>query len=159
MHCSVFPSRLPALLPIRQDCRSYAYLGGPAAGRLPVPMFNILNGGKHAEDSTDFQEFMVMPVGAPTYSEGLAMAVGIYHSLKSLLHERGFATSVGDEGGFAPSLESNEAAVEVVLDAIGAAGYRAGVDAIIALDPAMTELYEGANTSCPRKAGRSHRSR
>jgi enolase len=121
----------------------YAYLGGPAAGRLPVPMFNILNGGKHAEDSTDFQEFMVMPVGAPTFGDGLAMAVDVYQALKTILHDRGFATSIGDEGGFAPSLESNEAAVQVVLDAIGAAGYRPGVDLVIALDPATTELFEG----------------
>ena len=129
----------------------YAYLGGPAAARLPVPMFNILNGGKHAPDSTDFQEFMVMPVGAPTFSDGLAIAVEIYHALKALLHDRGFATSIGDEGGFAPSLESNEAAVQVVLDAIGAAGYRPGVDVVIALDPATTELFEKGKYVLPRE--------
>ena len=129
----------------------YAYLGGPAANRLPVPMFNILNGGKHAENSTDFQEFMVMPVGAPTFSDALAMGVEIYHALKSLLHSRGFPTSVGDEGGFAPSLESNEAAVQVVLDAIEAAGYRPGVDAVIALDPATTELFEGGVYNLPKE--------
>jgi len=132
----------------------FAYLGGPTANRLPVPMFNILNGGKHAEDSTDFQEFMVMPVGAPTFSEGLAMGVEIYHALKSILHSRGFATSVGDEGGFAPSLDSNEAAVQLVLEAIEAAGYRPGVDAVIALDPATTELFDGGAYRLP-KEGRS----
>jgi enolase len=114
-------------------------------------MFNILNGGKHAEDSTDFQEFMVMPVGAPTFQEGLAMGVEIYHALKALLHSRGFATSVGDEGGFAPSLAGNEEAVQVVLDAIEAAGYRPGVDAVIALDPATTELFEGGVYVLPKE--------
>jgi len=121
----------------------YRYLGGPAAHRLPVPMFNILNGGKHAEDSTDFQEFMVMPVGAETFSEGLRMGTEIYHALKTLLHDKGLSTSVGDEGGFAPSLEGNEAAVQVVLEAIERAGYKAGSDAVIALDPAATELFAG----------------
>jgi enolase len=120
----------------------YRYLGGPGAHRLPVPMFNILNGGKHAPDSTDFQEFMVMPVGAETFSEGLRMGAEVYHALKAVLHEGGFATSVGDEGGFAPSLEGNEAAVQVVLQAIERAGYRPGQDLVIALDPASTELYD-----------------
>jgi enolase len=121
----------------------YRYLGGPAANRLPVPMFNILNGGKHAADSTDFQEFMVMPVGAPTFAEGLRMGVEVYHALKGLLHDRGYTTSVGDEGGFAPSLPGNEAAVQIVLEAIEKAGYRPGEDAVIALDPAATELFRG----------------
>jgi enolase len=121
----------------------YRYLGGPAANRLPVPMFNILNGGKHAADSTDFQEFMVMPVGAPTFAEGLRMGVEVYHALQALLHERGYSTSVGDEGGFAPSLPGNEEAVQVILEAIEKAGYRPGEDAVIALDPAATELYKG----------------
>ncbi|MGK2966295.1 MAG: phosphopyruvate hydratase, partial [Tepidiformaceae bacterium] len=119
----------------------YRYLGGPGAYLLPVPMFNILNGGKHAEDSTDFQEFMVMPVGAETFSEGLRLGVEVYHALKDILHERNLSTSVGDEGGFAPSLPTNEAAVEVILEAIEKAGYRPGIDAIIALDPASTELF------------------
>jgi len=121
----------------------YRYLGGPGAHRLPVPMFNILNGGKHAPDSTDFQEFMVMPVGAETFSEGLRMGAEVYQALKAVLHDRGAATSVGDEGGFAPSLPGNEAAVEAVLEAIERAGYRPGEDAVIALDPASTELYQG----------------
>ncbi len=123
----------------------YRYLGGPQANRLPVPMFNILNGGKHAPDSTDFQEFMVMPVGAETFSEGLRMGVEVYQALKAVLHDKGMAISVGDEGGFAPSLPGNEAAIEVVLEAIERAGFRAGEDLVLALDPASTELYEGGN--------------
>jgi enolase len=120
----------------------YRYLGGLAARTMPVPMFNILNGGKHAEDSTDFQEFMVMPTGAPSFKEGLRIGVEIYHSLKKTLHDHGYSTGIGDEGGFAPSLKSNEAAIEVILEAVEKAGYRAGRDIHLALDPAMTELYE-----------------
>ncbi len=129
----------------------YRYLGGPNAYRLPVPMFNILNGGKHAADSTDFQEFMVMPVGAETYSDGLRMGVEIYHALKAVLHDRGASTSVGDEGGFAPSLPGNEAAVEVILEAIERAGYRPGEDAVIALDPASTELFRNGQYSLAKE--------
>jgi enolase len=120
----------------------YRYLGGPSTHRMPVPMFNILNGGKHAEDSTDFQEFMVMPVGADSFAEGLRMGVEVYQALKAILHERKMNTSVGDEGGFAPSLPSNEAAVQVVLEAIERAGYKPGEDAVLALDPASTELFK-----------------
>ncbi|MFN8556583.1 MAG: phosphopyruvate hydratase [Dehalococcoidia bacterium] len=120
----------------------YRYLGGAGAVTLPVPMFNILNGGKHAADSTDFQEFMVMPVGARTFSDSLRMGAEIYQALKKLLHDRGLATGVGDEGGFAPSLPGNRDAVEVVLDAVQAAGYRPGDQVLIALDPASTELFE-----------------
>jgi enolase len=119
----------------------YRYLGGPSANRLPVPMFNILNGGKHAPDSTDFQEFMVMPVGAPTFSDGLRLGAEVYQALKAVLHDRGAITSVGDEGGFAPSLPGNEEAVQLVLEAIERAGYKPGEDAVIALDPASTELF------------------
>jgi len=119
----------------------YRYLGGAGAHRLPVPMFNILNGGKHAPDSTDFQEFMVMPVGAETFSEGLRMGVEVYHALHGILHDRGQITSVGDEGGFAPSLPGNEDAVQVVIEAIERAGYKPGTDTVLALDPASTELY------------------
>ncbi|KAA0230056.1 phosphopyruvate hydratase, partial [bacterium] len=126
-------------------------MGGLNVSRLPVPMFNILNGGKHAPDSTDFQEFMVMPVGAENYRDGLRMGVEIYHALGALLHERGFATSVGDEGGYAPSLAGNEEAVQVVLDAIQRAGYRPGEDAVIALDPASTELYKGGKYVLPKE--------
>jgi enolase len=120
----------------------YRYLGGVGARVLPVPMFNILNGGKHAQDSTDFQEFMVMPVGAATYGEGLRAGAEVFAALRAILHEDGHATGQGDEGGFAPSLASNEAAVEVILRAIERAGYRPGEDVAIALDPATTELVE-----------------
>ena len=121
----------------------YRYLGGAAANRLPVPMFNILNGGRHAEDSTDFQEFMVMPVGAETFSEGLRMGAEVYQSLKRILSDRNLGANIGDEGGFAPSLPGNEEAVQVVLEAIEGAGYRPGADLVLALDPATTELYQG----------------
>ena len=108
---------------------------------LPVPMCNILNGGQHAADSTDFQEFMVMPIGAPSFSEGLRWAAEVYHALRSVLHDRGDNTNVGDEGGFAPSLPANETAIEVILTAIHRAGFAAGRDVVLALDPAATELY------------------
>ncbi len=120
----------------------YAYLGGPTAQTLPVPMANILNGGKHAEHSTDFQEFMVLPVGAPSFREATRMVAEVYQVLKQTLSDRGQATGVGDEGGFAPSLANNEAAVELILDAIRAAGYEPGRDVALALDPAVTELYQ-----------------
>ncbi len=121
----------------------YAYLGGPNAHTLPVPMMNILNGGKHAAGSSvDMQEFMVMPVGAPTFREALRWGAEIFHALKRLLVDRGFGAGVGDEGGFAPSLGSNEEAVELVLQAIERAGYQAGRDVVLALDPAATELYQ-----------------
>jgi enolase len=120
----------------------YRYLGGVGARTLPVPMFNILNGGKHAQDSTDFQEFMVMPVGVSTYEEALRAGSEIFSALRAILHDEGHATGQGDEGGFAPSLASNEAAVEVILRAIERAGYRPGEDVSIALDPATTELVE-----------------
>jgi enolase len=119
----------------------YRYLGGPAARLLPVPMFNILNGGKHAADSTDFQEFMVMPVGASTFAEALRMGAEVYHALGKVLQKRGLSTNVGDEGGFAPSLPSNEAAIEVVLAAVEAGGYRPGEQVALALDPAASEFY------------------
>ncbi len=120
----------------------YRYLGGVHSNTLPVPMFNILNGGKHAADSTDFQEFMVMPIGAPTYSEALRAGSEIFHALKKELHDGGFATGQGDEGGFAPSLASNQAAIEAVLKAIELAGYHPGQDVAIALDPAVSELVD-----------------
>ena len=124
------------------DVPLYRYLGGVGARILPVPMFNILNGGKHAQDSTDFQEFMVMPVGLDTFSEALRAGAEIFGALRTILHDEGHATGQGDEGGFAPSLPSNQAAVEVILRAIERAGYRPGVDVSIALDPATTELVE-----------------
>ena len=120
----------------------YRYLGGVSARTLPVPMMNILNGGKHAVGSTDFQEFMVMPVGAPTFSECVRWGAEIYQSLKKVLHDGGFATNVGDEGGFAPSLGGNVKALDVIMKAIEKAGYRAGEDVFIALDPAASELYD-----------------
>ena len=126
------------------DLPLYRHVGGLRGRTLPVPMLNILNGGKHAEGSSvDMQEFMVMPVGAPSFREGLRWGVEIYHALKKVLHDRGLNTAVGDEGGFAPSLDSNRAALELIVDAIGAAGYRAGEQIMIALDPAATEFYEG----------------
>ncbi len=120
----------------------YRYLGGVGARTLPVPMMNILNGGKHAVNSTDFQEFMVMPVGADSFSEAVRWGSEIYQSLKKVLHDAGYSTNVGDEGGFAPSLGGNVAAVEIILKAIEKAGYRPGEDVFIALDPACTELYD-----------------
>jgi enolase len=119
----------------------YRYLGGAGARVLPVPLVNILNGGKHAIDSTDFQEFMIAPLGAPSFREALRWAAETFHALGALLHERGFATTVGDEGGYAPSLESNEAAIGLVLEAIERAGFAPGNQIAIALDPATTELF------------------
>ena len=120
----------------------WRYLGGPTARLLPVPMFNILNGGKHAADSTDFQEFMVMPLGAPDYREGLRWAVEVYHALAGVLAKAGHQTNVGDEGGFAPSLGGNEPAIDVIVTAIEKAGFKPGVDLAIALDPASSELWD-----------------
>jgi enolase 1/2/3 len=120
----------------------YAYLGGADAHLLPLPLFNVLNGGRHAAHSTDFQEFMLAPVGAPSFSEALRAGAEVYQALKRLLDGRGLATTVGDEGGFAPSLGTNAGAVEVLTDAIEAAGYRPGEDVALALDPATSELYE-----------------
>ena len=119
----------------------YRYLGGVNAHTLPVPMMNILNGGKHAVNSTDFQEFMVMPAGAPSFAEGVRWGTEIYHALKEVLHDAGYSTNVGDEGGFAPSLGGNAAAIEVILQAIEKAGFRPAEDVYIALDPAVSELY------------------
>ena len=120
----------------------YAYLGGPGALRLPVPMMNIINGGKHADNSVDFQEFMVMPVGLPSFAEALRCGAETFHHLKKILSKKGYATAVGDEGGFAPNLKSNEEACEVILEAIAAAGYVPGKDAVIALDPAAASFFE-----------------
>ena len=120
----------------------YAYLGGAGAVRLPVPMMNILNGGKHADNSVDFQEFMVMPVGAPNFAEALRYGAETFHALKSILHEHNYATSVGDEGGFAPNLKSNEEACELIIEAIKVAAYVPGKDIAIALDPAASSFFE-----------------
>jgi enolase len=119
----------------------YRYVGGPNAHVLPVPMMNVVNGGAHADNSIDLQEFMVMPVGAASFREALRWGTETYHTLKTVLHDRGLSTAVGDEGGFAPDLPSNEEAVKVLMEAIERAGYRPGEDICIALDPAMSELY------------------
>ena len=124
------------------DVPLYQYLGGPDATTLPVPMMNILNGGKHATNSTDLQEFMVVPAGAESFREALRLGTEVYHSLKKVLKARGLNTNVGDEGGFAPSLSSNKEAVEAILAAIEQVGYQPGKDCFIALDPASSEFYE-----------------
>ena len=119
----------------------YRYVGGVQATTLPIPLMNILNGGSHADNKIDFQEFMIMPVGAPSFSEGLRMGAEVFHQLKSVLKKRGYSTNVGDEGGFAPDLQSNEEALQVILEAIEKAGLKPGVDVCIALDPASSEFY------------------
>lgn len=120
----------------------YRYIGGTNAKTLPVPMMNILNGGAHADNKIDFQEFMIMPVGATNFSEGLRWGTEIFHTLKSVLKKKGFSTNVGDEGGFAPNIQSNEEAIETVLEAITAAGYKAGSQIVIAMDAANSELWD-----------------
>jgi len=120
----------------------YAYLGGPGAVQIPVPMMNILNGGKHADNSVDLQEFMVMPVGAPSFAEGLRYCAEVFHTLKKILKKKGYATAVGDEGGFAPNLKSNDEACEVIVEAVQSAGYKPGKDIGIALDPAASSFFE-----------------
>jgi enolase 1/2/3 len=121
----------------------FRYVGGTNARTLPIPMMNILNGGAHADNKIDFQEFMVMPIGASSFSEGLRWGVEIFHALKTVLKKKGFSTNVGDEGGFAPNIQSNEEAIETVLIAIEAAGYKAGTDIAIAMDAANSELWDG----------------
>ncbi len=128
-----------------QELPLYRYLGGVNAKTLPTPMMNIINGGAHADNNVDFQEFMIMPVGATSFSEALRAGAEIFHNLKSVLKKRGLATSVGDEGGFAPNLKSNEEAIETILEAIEKAGYTAGDDIMIALDPAASEFFDGTN--------------
>ena len=119
----------------------YRYIGGCSANMLPVPMMNILNGGKHADNNVDFQEFMVMPVGAESFPEALRMGAEVFHTLKGVLKAKGYNTAVGDEGGFAPSLKTNEEAIEVILEAIKKAGYKVGKQIAIALDPAASEMW------------------
>src|SRR5438876_5860810 len=126
-----------------QNLPLYRYLGGENAKTLPVPMMNIINGGAHADNNVDFQEFMIVPVGAERFREALRIGVEIFHLLKSVLKKKGYATSVGDEGGFAPNLKSNEEAIETILEAVRQAGYRAGDDVLLALDPAASEFYDG----------------
>lgn len=132
----------------------YRYIGGANAKTLPVPMMNILNGGAHADNNVDFQEFMVLPVGASSFSEALRMGAEIFHNLKSVLKSRGYSTGVGDEGGFAPNLKSNEEAVETILEAIGKAGYDAGENVMLALDPAASEFYKDASYIFKKSDGR-----
>ncbi|HTS45571.1 MAG TPA: phosphopyruvate hydratase [Puia sp.] len=122
----------------------FRYIGGTNAKTLPIPMMNILNGGAHADNKIDFQEFMVMPVGASSFSEGLRWGVEIFHTLKSVLKKKGYSTNVGDEGGFAPDIQSNEEAIDTVMAAITTAGFKAGKEVAIALDPAVSEMYDGA---------------
>src|SRR4051812_38725488 len=121
----------------------YRYLGGDAANTLPVPMMNIVNGGAHADNNVDFQEFMVVPLGASSFHEALRTGAEIFHTLKSILKKKGYSTGVGDEGGFAPNLKSNEEAIETILQAIDQAGYKAGDNVLLALDPAASEFYDG----------------
>lgn len=125
----------------------YRYLGGVNATVLPMPLMNILNGGVHADNKIDFQEFMIVPVGAPSFSEGLRWGVEIFHNLKSVLKKKGYSTNVGDEGGFAPDIQSNEEAIETVLQAIEAAGYKAGEQIAIAMDAASTEMFDEATNT------------
>jgi len=125
----------------------YRYLGGCNANILPVPMMNILNGGRHADNNVDFQEFMIMPTGAKNFPEALRMGAEVFHTLKSVLKSKGYNTAVGDEGGFAPSLKTNDEAIEVILEAIKKAGYKAGKQIAIALDPAASEMFEGKTKS------------
>ena len=127
---------LPAQEPLH-----YRYIGGTNAKTLPVPMMNILNGGKHADNNVDFQEFMIMPVGAPNFAEALRMGSETFHALKSVLSKKGYNTAVGDEGGFAPNLKSNEEAIDVILEAVNKAGYKIKDEIAIALDPAASEFY------------------
>ena len=120
----------------------YRYIGGTNAKTLPIPMMNILNGGAHADNKIDFQEFMIMPIGASSFSEGLRWGVEIFHTLKSVLKKKGYSTNVGDEGGFAPNIQSNEEAIETVLESIQAAGYKTGSQIVIAMDAANSELWD-----------------
>ncbi len=123
----------------------YRYIGGTSARQLPVPMMNIMNGGKHADSNVDMQEFMAMPVGAKSFTEALQMGTDVYHALKGVLKARGLATAVGDEGGFAPNLPSNEEAIKVILEAIDKAGYKSGEEIMIAMDPAASEFYDNGS--------------
>jgi enolase len=137
-----------------QKLSLYRYLGGANANTLPVPMMNIINGGAHADNNVDFQEFMIVPVGAHTFSEALRTGAEIFHKLKSVLKKKGYATSVGDEGGFAPNLKSNEEAIETIIEAIGQAGYQAGENVLLALDPAASEFYDGSAYVFKKSDGR-----
>ena len=132
----------------------YRYLGGEGANTLPVPMMNIINGGAHADNIVDFQEFMVVPLGAPGFDEALRMGAEIFHTLKSVLKKKGYSTGVGDEGGFAPNLKSNEEAIETILEAISHTQYKAGTDVLLALDPAASEFFDGSHYVFKKSDGR-----
>ena len=132
----------------------YRYIGSDGANTLPVPMMNIINGGAHADNNVDFQEFMIVPAGAAKFSEALRTGAEIFHTLKSVLMKKGYATGVGDEGGFAPNLKSNEEAIETIIEAIAQAGYEAGGDVLLALDPASSEFYDGASYVFKKSDGR-----
>jgi len=132
----------------------YLYLGGEAANTLPVPMMNIVNGGAHADNNVDFQEFMIVPVGASRFAEALRTGAEIFHQLRSILKQKGYSTGVGDEGGFAPNLKSNEEAIETILQAIDQAGYKAGDDVLLALDPAASEFHDGGSYVFKKSDGR-----
>jgi len=136
------------------DLPLYRYLGGPNSRTLPVPMMNIINGGAHADNNVDFQEFMIVPVGAPNFSEALRCGAEIFHKLKKLLSAKNYATSVGDEGGFAPNFRSNEEAIETVVEAISAAGYKPGNNVVLALDPAASEFYQNGAYVFKKSDGR-----
>ena len=137
-----------------QQLPLYRYLGGSGANTLPVPMMNIINGGAHADNNVDFQEFMIVPVGAGRFSEALRMGAEIFHTLKSVLKKKGYATSVGDEGGFAPNLKSNEEAIETIIEAIAQAGYQVGENVLLALDPAASEFHDGTAYVFKKSDGR-----
>src|SRR5579862_9718522 len=139
---------------VSQDIPLYRYLGGAGANTLPTPMMNILNGGAHADNNVDFQEFMVMPVGAESFSEALRWGVEVFHTLKGVLKKRGYNTAVGDEGGFAPSVKSNVEAIEVVLQAIDAAGYKTGSQIGIALDAASSEMFKDGKYKFYKSTGK-----
>jgi enolase len=136
----------------------YRYIGGVKANVLPTPMMNIINGGAHADNNIDLQEFMIMPLGAPTFSEAIRMGAEVFHSLKKILHDGGHATSVGDEGGFAPNVKSNEEAIEFILKAIEAAGYKSGDQVALALDAAASEFYDKKGTYIFKKSDKSQKS-
>jgi enolase len=136
----------------------FRYIGGIKASVLPVPMMNIMNGGAHADNNVDFQEFMIMPIGATSFPEAVRMGAEVFHTLKKILHEKGYGTAVGDEGGFAPNLKSNQDAIEMILKAVEEAGYRPAEDVAIALDPAASEFYDKKGSYVFKKSDGSKRS-
>ena len=136
------------------DIPLYQYLGGTNAHLLPVPCMNVINGGKHADNNVDFQEFMIAPHNAPSFTEAIRMGEEVFHALKSVLNKKGYSTGVGDEGGFAPDLKSNEEAVDVILEAIAKAGYKPGNDISICLDPAASELWEDGKYKMFKSTGK-----